>query len=788
MVRDLKSRKIIELAQAICDVFGDKFDESHFIQAIICDADNPAYEIIIESGASQELIGSHHLIERLQDSKFKKPTRFSPELIRMEKEIRSYAENRIIGTRSILKYVASHESASKLLEDFGVSMDRLFLKLSEKIQHKNGENERTPLLDKFTIDFTEEAKLGRLDPVVGRDRETEHLVNTLCRRIKRNAILVGDPGVGKTACVEGLAQRIHEGRVPETLKDKRVVSLDVAALVAGTRYRGDFEERIKEIIWDIISANNIILFIDEIHSIVGAGDSSRGTDAANILKPYLSRGKIQVIGATTTKEEREIFSKDGALDRRFQRIYVEESTETETLSILRGIKRKYEDFHSVVISEEVIETIVSLSGRYIHTRCFPDKAIDILDQSCSARKTVPISKDNEILKREKKASQLKKKIDIFMSKKDVISAAEHMHDLKTLADELEIRRARNFIANQGIIIKKEDVINVVASLTGIPIPQLGSDEITKLKELKPTLLKSIIGQDEAIDGVCKAITRSRVGIRKKNQPFGSFLFIGPTGTGKTETAKKIAKVLMGSEKALKRFDMSEFSEKHSISRLIGSPPGYVGYEEGGSLVETVRNNPYCVLLFDEIEKAHPDIYDVFLQILDEGKLKDMSNRVANFENVLIIMTSNFSSNDNNIMKNFGFKDANSDELEKNRKSYIDRELRKFFRPEFIGRIGSIVIYNGLKKETLSKIFDLQFEEICTDISERISKLHLEKDVKEHIIEKALKEGPNARALRMTLREIEDLACEYIIDNNTSQSDELSFFLNEKKIEVKKVTT
>jgi len=661
----------------------------------------------------------------------------------------------------------SEQEGIDYLQTLGIATDKLFITLSKPSDKRNIESVQTPTLDKYSTDLTQEAKQGMLDPVIGRETELRSLVNALCRRIKRNALLVGEPGVGKTAIVEGLAQAISNEQVPEMLRGKRVVALDLASLVAGTKFRGDFEERMQFIIKEVLSAKNVILFIDEIHTMIGTGDSSHGNDAANILKPYLSKGKIQVIGATTTKEEREVFEKDGGLERRFQRIKVPEPTEEESVKILRGIAKKYEEHHGIHVGKNLLSDIVALSVRYIHGGALPDKAIDILDQACGDKKISSIANNPEIKVIEDKIKVLEDEIYKFMNEDNVLDAAKSMDDRKNLEHELEVRRARLVSEVRGLELCSTDITKTVSRITNIPIAELSSDNISKLKKLEQFLRDHLISQSDAINSVVKAIRRSQVGLRKQGQPIGSFLFLGPTGVGKTELARQLAIGLFGSVKHIRRFDMSEYADQFTVTKLLGSPPGYVGYENGGELINAVKDNPYCVLLFDEVEKAHPSIYDIFLQMMDDGRITDKLNRSVSLENTIIIMTSNIGSHD--ITKNnLGFILSSYEGKKDDIHSTIKSKLRDFFRPEFLNRVGNTVILDPLKREDLELIFELQFTEVSKKVLDGYNvKISVDPTAKSQILDLVTAEkNSNARPMRRFIRDkIEDLLTDEIIENN-----------------------
>lgn len=612
-------------------------------------------------------------------------------------------------------------------------------------------------LDQFGRNLTQIAKAGLIDPVIGRDEEVNRVIEILNRRNKNNPVLIGEPGVGKTAIAEHLAARIVEGNVPDKLKNKEIILLDVPSLVSGTGIRGQFEERMKQIIAELKQRKNVILFIDEIHLIVGAGSAEGAIDAGNILKPALARGELQLIGATTLKEYRKI-EKDGALERRFQPVLVEEPTVDEAIKILQGLKKKYEDFHEVSYTDEAIEACVTLSKRYIQDRFLPDKAIDLMDESGSKKNLYGNYQSTEqIEKRLKEISEQKKS---FVAEEKYEEAAKLREEEKKL--EKMLNHSENNVESRPKVYK-EDIQEIVEQKTGIPVGKLQEDEQVKIKHLYENLSKKVIGQDEAVLKVAKAIRRSRAGLKAKNRPIGSFLFVGPTGVGKTELSKALAYELFGSKDAMIRLDMSEYMEKHSVSKLIGSPPGYVGHEEAGQLTEKVRRNPYSIILLDEIEKAHPDVLHMFLQILDDGRLTDSQGRVVSFKNTVIIMTSNAGTG--NKETHVGFNRSGA-EKELN----ILSKLGDYFKPEFLNRFDSIIEFKPLEKDHLLKIVDLMLEEIYQMLEEQHITLEITNEVKEKLVEKGFNREFGARPLRRVIQEqLEDSIADFILENESCKN-------------------
>lgn len=616
----------------------------------------------------------------------------------------------------------------------------------------------TPTLDQYCIDLTSLAEKGALDPVVGREKEITRVSQILSRRKKNNPVLIGEPGVGKSAIVEGLALRIAERNVSHTLFNKRIMSLDLASVVAGTKYRGQFEERIKNIINELKQNRNIILFIDELHTIVGSGSAPGSMDTANMLKPALARGEFQCIGATTNEEYRKVIEKDGALERRFQRVTVEESTPEETLQILKNIKGKYEEFHNVKYSDEAIEACVNLAKRYISGRAFPDKAIDILDEAGAKAHAVNVKLPDSIKKQEEEISLLKKEKNDAISKQDFESAA-NIRDIEK-KKQIALLEAKNQWENSLKELKQPIdlpiIENIVSDMTGIPVQRLAKSERERLLGMAANLKSKVIGQEKAIDTVCKSIIRNRVGINNVNKPIGVFLFLGPTGIGKTYFVKQLAEFMFGDSKSLIRIDMSEYTEKHNVSRLVGAPPGYVGYEEGGQLTERIRKKPYSIVLLDEIEKAHAEVYNILLQIMDEGRLTDSYGRTVDFKNTIIIMTSNIGSRQlKDFPKRIGFG-LNENESEDYSKEIMTKSLNKTFSPEFINRLDEIVTFSQLSRESLKTIVQIELNNLSSRLSAIGHTLITDEKVNEFVINKGYNPQFGARPLKRTIQDyIED---------------------------------
>ena len=664
---------------------------------------------------------------------------------------------------------------------------------SNRTTDKNsGSFNSTPTLNQFGSDLTKQAREGKLDPVIGRKTEIDRVTQILSRRTKNNPCLIGEPGVGKTAVVEGLAEKIVADDVPEMLKNKRVVTLDISGMVAGAKYRGDFEERIKKCLAEVKKAGDVILFIDEIHTIVGAGSAEGAVDAANILKPLLARGEVQVIGATTLNEYRKYIEKDSALERRFSPVQVGEPTNEETIKILEGLRDKYEAHHNVKITEEAIKAAVELSVRYINDRFLPDKAIDLIDEAASRVKMKTYTMPDNIKELEEKIEAINREKEEAIRVQDFEKAATLRDKVNAEKEKLEKEKKKWQSKNSKNVMSltEEDIAEVIASWTGIPVNKITQDENEKLKHLEETLHKRVIGQNEAVEAVSKAIRRGRVGLKDPNRPIGSFLFLGPTGVGKTELSKALAEALFGNESAMIRVDMSEYMEPHSVAKLIGSPPGYVGYDEGGQLTEKIRRKPYSVILFDEIEKAHPDVMNMLLQILDDGRLTDAQGRTVNFKNTVIIMTSNVGARaitDKNVL---GFSNNAGDSKQEQEKEYetikkdVMAELKKQFRPEFINRIDDIIVFHKLTNEDIGKIIEIMLKQVKTRLSEQEYDVEIDKSVKDLVAKKGIDANYGARPLKRAIQGIvEDKIAEAILDGKIIPHKKAKIYAENDEIKV-----
>ena len=658
---------------------------------------------------------------------------------------------------------------------------------------KRGSYNQTNTLNQFGEDLTKKAGEGKLDPIVGRKEEIERVIQILSRRTKNNPCLIGEPGVGKTAVVEGLAQKIVNGDVPEILKDKRVVTMDISSMVAGAKYRGDFEERIKKALEEVKKAGDVILFIDEMHTIVGAGAAEGAIDAANILKPLLARGEIQLVGATTLNEYRKYIEKDSALERRFSPVTVNEPTEKDTITILKGIRDKYEAHHGVKITDQAIDAAVKMSTRYINDRFLPDKAIDLIDEAASRAKLKTYTEPENLKKLEEEIEETRKNKEEAVRTQKFEKAASLRDKEKELKEkyEKEQKKWKNKNTKQITDITEENIAEVIASWTGIPAKKITEDENQRLKNLEKNLHERVIGQNEAVEAVSKAIRRGRVGLKDPKRPIGSFLFLGPTGVGKTELSKALAESLFGDENAMIRVDMSEYMEPHSVSKLIGSPPGYVGFDEGGQLTEKIRRKPYSVILFDEIEKAHPDVMNMLLQILEDGRLTDSQGRTVNFKNTVIIMTSNIGARLITDKKLLGFAQLENKNEEENKeyeqtKKEVMEALKKELRPEFINRIDEIIVFHKLTDEEIDKIIDIMLKEVINRLADQKIKIELEPEVKKLIASKGIDKNFGARPLRRTIQNVlEDRLAEEILDGNLQKNKLAKIGVKDDKIVIKK---
>ena len=768
----------------------------HILIALVRDTASVAGVVLAEEGVTEEHIIKliNELIAPGGDVALMERDGETPKLkavLNQAEDEAKLGHSEEIGTEHVLLALLriTDCAATRLLASMDVNLQKLFSEVIGAMGH-NGELYReemmrlghmsnigsdTPFLDQYSKDLTALASEGRLDPIIGRDDEIRRMIQILSRRTKNNPCLIGEPGVGKTAIVEGLAERIAAGLVPDAVSDKRLLSLDLSGMVAGSKYRGEFEERIKNVMNEAISAGNVLLFIDELHTLIGAGGAEGALDAANILKPALARGDLQVIGSTTINEYRKYVEKDAALERRFQPVTVEEPTIDETIEILKGIKSCYEQHHHVNITDSAIEACARLSERYITDRFLPDKAIDLMDEAGARLRLAAVKASDEILTMEKEAKNADRELEEALKNGDIEAAGEIQKKRFTLNSEIAHMQKRYEAQKKRkrLSVTEEDVADVVSLWTKIPVSKLNESEAVRLKNLEKTLHKRVIGQEEAVSAVSRAVRRGRVGLKEPNRPIGSFLFLGPTGVGKTEISKALAEAVFGSEDSMIRVDMTEYMEKHSVSKMIGSPPGYVGYEEGGQLSEKVRRNPYSVILFDEIEKAHPDVFNVLLQVLDDGRITDAQGRKVDFKNTIIIMTSNAGAQEIIEPKKLGFAQEESESQDYERmKSRVMDELKRLFKPEFLNRIDETIVFRALNKNDMKAIVTLMTDMLIKRCREQMEiKLSIPDSVKKYIVEKAYDPKFGARPLRRRIQtDIEDLLSEEILAKHIKGGD------------------
>ncbi len=792
--------------QAAVDLGHNYVGTEHILLGLVKEGTGVAARVLQGQGITEDKILKE--IEELigkGDAEGAQPVGFTPRTKRVLelafKEARRMGQGYIGTEHLLLGIMKEGESvAVRILMDLGVDPQKLLNELvkilTEEAPGSNGSakssssNSNTPTLNQFGRDLTDMARDGKIDPVIGRDKEIERVIQILSRRTKNNPCLIGEPGVGKTAIAEGLAQKIVEGNIPEILSDKRVVTLDLSSMVAGAKYRGEFEDRLKKAMEEIRKAGNVILFIDELHTIVGAGAAEGAIDASNILKPSLARGEIQVIGATTLNEYRKHIEKDAALERRFQPITVGEPSKEEAVEILKGVRDKYEAHHRVKITDDALEAAVKLGDRYITDRFLPDKAIDLIDEAASRIRLKTFTAPPDLKQMEEKVEKLSKEKEDAIRCQEFEKAARIRDDEQKLKNELDKIRDQWHQKNQTKTdtVTEDDIADIVASWTGIPVKRLAEEESERLLKMEETLHKRVIGQDEAVKSISRAIRRGRVGLKDPKRPVGSFIFMGPTGVGKTELCKALAEAMFGDEKSMIRVDMSEFMEKHSVSKLVGSPPGYVGYDEGGQLTERVRRKPYSVLLFDEIEKAHPDIFNILLQILEDGRLTDSQGRVVDFRNTIIIMTSNVGARTITEPKRLGFS-ASSDESAKNyedMKSNVMGELKKMFRPEFLNRIDDIIVFHPLSKENIKEIVRLMLDVLVNRLKANEITMEVSEEAMGHLAQKGFDPVFGARPLRRAIQSmVEDKLAEDMLEGKVKAGDSIKIEFEEENIVVSK---
>lgn len=722
----------------------------------------------------------------------KEPDSYTPRAARILENARKEAKrfkSGLIGTEHIFIGMLKEQDcvATRLLGTIGVKIQKAYIDTvvamgedsnnykDEVSFNRKNRKSQTPTLDQYSRDLTALAEEGKLDPVIGREREIQRVIQIGSRRTKNNPCLVGEPGVGKTAVVEGIAIKIAEGNVPDTIRGKRLLTLDLSGMVAGSKYRGEFEERIKKVIKEVRAAGNVILFIDELHTIIGAGGAEGAIDASNILKPSLARGEVQIIGATTIDEYRKYIEKDAALERRFQPVNVDEPSEDEAYEILKGLKETYETHHGVTITDGAFHSAVKLSKRYINDRFLPDKAIDLIDEASSKVRLGAFIKPEEISKTEAEIEKLEADKEEAIKAEAYEKAGEIKKKQLKKYEKLEKLNTKwqNEKNNRNLVVDEDSIALVVSDWTKIPVNKLSIGESERLMKLEETLHERVVGQDEAVTSIARAIRRGRVGLKDPKRPIGSFLFLGPTGVGKTELSKTLADAMFGNENSLIRVDMSEYMEKHSVSKMIGSPPGYVGYEEGGQLSEKVRRNPYSVILFDEIEKAHPDVFNVLLQILDDGVVTDSSGRKVDFKNTIIIMTSNAGAENIVSPKNLGFNTSKDPEQDyKNMKNKVMDEVKRIFKPEFLNRIDEMIVFHMLTKENVARIVDIMMNSINKRIKEQLNiTIELSDAAKSYIVDAGYDEKYGARPLKRALQQkVEDELAEQILEGRIKSSD------------------
>lgn len=779
----------------------------HLLYALIACPAGSANKVLIENGANRDMVKKYLATSQTTTrKKLKVPEAYSSKLNEIF-EASEVEANRLgsekVGTEHILSAIlkSSDTVAVKLLNSMSVNLQKVYVDImvscgvdgmAAKKEFSilkapaSKKKSATHTLEQYSKDMTKAAADGLLDPVIGRREEIERVMQILCRRMKNNPCMVGEPGVGKTAVVEGLALMIASGNVPELLADKRILSLDLSGMVAGSKYRGEFEERIKKVLAEVKADGNIILFIDEIHTIIGAGGAEGAIDASNILKPALSRGEIQLIGATTRNEYRKYIEKDAALERRFQPVYVEEPSREETVDILRGLKEKYEEHHGVLIDDSALIASVDYSVRYINDRFLPDKAIDLIDEASSRKKLGLFAKDKSLINAEEECALLAEELEDALINGDFEIASTIKKDIAKVNKKIEKARVRLKEKDSAeLIINDDDVAQVVSVWTKVPVSKISEAESVRLLRLEDTLHKRVVGQNEAVTAVAKAIRRGRVGLKDPKRPIGSFLFLGPTGVGKTELSKALAEAVFGDENALIRVDMSEYMEKHSVSKMIGSPPGYVGFDEGGQLSERVRKNPYSVVLFDEIEKAHPDVFNILLQVLDDGHITDSQGRKADFKNTIIIMTSNAGAQRIIDPKLLGFSGARDEDKDHDAmKNNVMEEVKRMFKPEFINRIDDIIVFRALTKENIKGISAIMLRELKTRVKNQMDiTINYGDTLKNYIFEKGYDKKYGARPLKRTIQnEIEDKLAEYILEGKVSRGQKVSISVKENKVE------
>ncbi len=800
-----KLQEILKEAKRISKKLGQNYIGSeHLLMALTFVSDTAPFVVLQENGVTIQsiinILSQIPLAGGTFGAEKSKYTKSAESILELAGNEAKRLESTEVGSEHLLIAILKHLdcTAVKIILSLKANIQKIYVDImsacgvdgstakKEFVSLKKGKNKSkasaTPTLDQFSRDMTMDARMGNLDPVIGREKEIERVLQILSRRMKNNPCMVGEPGVGKTAVAEGIAYLIAAGDVPDTVRDKRLLSLDLSSMVAGSKYRGEFEERIKKVIAEVKNAGNVILFVDELHTIIGAGGAEGAIDASNILKPSLSRGEIQMIGATTRAEYRKYIEKDAALERRFQPVYVEEPTNEETVEILKGLRSAYEEHHHVEISDQALEAAVSLSVRYISDRFLPDKAIDLMDEACSRKRLGFGKKAKKTLPLELEIQALSDDIENLLEAGDIDEAAELLKKQRKLEVKLDKTKQNKNVKN--VVVDAEDIADVVSVWTKIPVNKLTEQESKRLERLEEELHKRVVGQNEAVDAVARAIKRSRVGLKDPKRPVGSFLFLGPTGVGKTELSKALAEAVFGSEDALIRVDMSEYMEKHSVSKLIGSPPGYVGFEEGGQLSEKVRSNPYSVILFDEIEKAHSDVFNILLQVLDDGHITDSQGRKVDFKNTIIIMTSNTGAQRIIDPKKLGFVTAsNADTEHEDMKKNVMDEVKQNFKPEFLNRIDDIIVFRALTEDDVRNISNLLLKELKQRVASQMEiQLKFGDAVKKLIFEKGYDKKYGARPLKRAIQtNIEDELAEAVLKGEIKRGDTVQVTVRNDKV-------
>ncbi|HZK57614.1 MAG TPA: ATP-dependent Clp protease ATP-binding subunit [Clostridia bacterium] len=799
-----RAQRVISFAQQMAQQLGHNYvGTEHLLLGIIKEEESIAAKALKNLGVEIEQV-QQIIIQSIGTGN--KPTELLGYTPRTKKvfelsigEARNLNHN-YVGTEHLLLGIikAGDGIATKILAELGVNLQNVRAEVLKLLSSGGasgnqkgslaGRGKNTPTLDQFGRDLNELAREGKIDPVIGRIKEINRIIQILSRRTKNNPCLVGESGVGKTAVAEGLAQKIVEGNVPEILKDKRIVALDLASMVAGTKYRGEFEDRFKKVMEELRTATDVILFIDEIHTIIGAGAAEGAIDAANMLKPALARGEMQVVGATTFDEYRKHIEKDAALERRFQPITVDEPSVDDTIKILEGLRDRYEAHHGVKITDEALKVAAELSARYITDRFLPDKAIDLMDEAASKVKIFTVTTPPDLKDLEEKLEQLSKEKEEAVSIQDFERAAEIRNEEKETQEQLEERKTSWRDKDREAIVTDEEIANVISDWTGVPVNKLREEESERLLNMEKIIHGRVIGQQEAVKSVARAIRRARVGLKDPKRPVGSFIFLGPTGVGKTELSKALAEAMFGDEDSMIRIDMSEYMEKHTVSRLVGSPPGYVGFDEGGQLTESVRKKPYSVILFDEIEKAHPDIFNILLQILDDGRLTDAQGRTVDFKNAVIIMTSNVGMQTIRKQNILGFAvdegDQARSEYEKMKENVME-ELRRTFRPEFLNRIDDIIVFHSLDREHISKIVDLMLKDLRERLEDLDITLEISEPAKVFIADEGFDSEFGARPLKRAIQKmVEDQISEELLRGTIKAGSGVLVDLSDNKLVIK----